>query len=60
MYVREMRTIDHNGNKFWVVLARSEFVPSLPEKPNIVRVDDYLQSVALTSDGKAGTKGTSS
>ena len=41
----------------YCVLARSEKVESIPEKEGVIRVDDYLQSCALTSDGKVGSKG---
>ncbi|KAK7477220.1 hypothetical protein BaRGS_00031531 [Batillaria attramentaria] len=56
VYRRELREIEHNGRKIWVVLARSQETPSIPEKSGIVRVDDYIQSAALTSDDKVGTK----
>lgn len=48
--------MEHNGKKVWVVLARSEATSSMPEKSGVVRVQDYIQSAALTSDGKSGTK----
>lgn len=56
VYARTLREMDYNGKKIWVVLARSENVPSVPEKDGIIRVDDYLQSCALTTDGKVGSK----
>ena len=48
--------MEHNNKKVWVVLARSEATSSIPEKSGVVRVQDYIQSAALTSDGKSGTK----
>ncbi|WAR04504.1 PPCT-like protein [Mya arenaria] len=56
VYARTLREMDYNGNKVWVVLARSENVPSIPEKSGVIRVDDYLQSCVLTTDGKVGSK----
>ena len=56
MYRRELRPMEHNGKKVWVVLARSEDSASIPEKSGVVRVDSYIQSAALTTDGKCGTK----
>lgn len=57
VYARTLREMDFNGKKIWVVLARSETVPSIPEQDGVIRVDDYLQSCALTTDGKVGSKG---
>lgn len=56
VYQRELRQVEHKGEKVWVVLARSEATPSIPEKSGVVRVKDYIQCSALTTDGKAGTK----
>ncbi|CAG5128286.1 unnamed protein product [Candidula unifasciata] len=56
VYGRECKVMDKNGQKVWVILAKSVSSPSIPERSGIVRVDDYLQSVALWSDGKSGTK----
>ncbi|KAL4229302.1 hypothetical protein ACF0H5_012342 [Mactra antiquata] len=56
VYARSLREMDYNGKKIWVVLARSENLPSIPEKDGIIRVDDYLQSCALTTDGKVGSR----
>lgn len=57
VYKRELRVLERQGKKVWVVLAESESTPSIPEKSGVVRVDDYKQCAALTSDGKVGTKG---
>ena len=57
MYARTLREMDYNSKKMWVVLARSENCPSIPEVNGVIRVDDYLQSCALTTDGKVGSKG---
>ncbi|KFQ45472.1 Phosphatidylcholine transfer protein, partial [Nestor notabilis] len=45
-----------SGRKVWVVLARSVSVPQCPEKPSIIRVKNYKQSLAIESDGKTGSK----
>jgi hypothetical protein len=52
-----MREMEHNGNKVWIVIAQSEECTSIPEKSDIIRVDDYKQSCVLTTDGKVGSKG---
>lgn len=49
--------MEKNGQRVWCILAKSVTSPSIHEKSGIIRVDDYLQSVALWSDGKVGTKG---
>ena len=50
--------VEVDGEKTWVVLSRSEQFPtSCPEKSGLVRVDDFLQSCAMQSDGKCGSKG---
>ncbi len=51
--------IEVNGEKTWVVLSRSQAFASCPEKSDIVRVDDFLQSCAMQSDGTTGSKGQS-
>ncbi|KAH3699446.1 phosphatidylcholine transfer protein-like [Dreissena polymorpha] len=56
VYARTLRELDSNGQKVYVVLARSETVPSIPEVDGVIRVDDYVQSCALTTDGKVGSK----
>ncbi|KAJ8307208.1 hypothetical protein KUTeg_015292 [Tegillarca granosa] len=60
VYARELREIDIDGKKIWTVLAKSVDCPSIPENRGVIRVDDYLQSCALTSDGKQGSKDWSS
>ena len=58
VYKRELRELNsQHGDKIWVVLARSSTASSLQEKDGVIRVDDYVQSCALTSDGKVGSKG---
>ena len=43
--------------KTWVVMARSEQFESVPEKDGYVRVDGYVQTCVMQSDGKKGSKG---
>lgn len=57
VYIRECREMDVDGRKIWVVLAQSVSVPQCPEKPGIIRVKSYKQSLAIESDGKTGSKG---
>ncbi|KFP40446.1 Phosphatidylcholine transfer protein, partial [Chlamydotis macqueenii] len=56
VYIRECREMDVDGRKIWVVLAQSVSVPQCPEKPGIIRVKSYKQSLAIESDGKTGSK----
>ncbi|KAL3837508.1 hypothetical protein ACJMK2_022860 [Sinanodonta woodiana] len=56
VYIREMREMEYNGKKVWVVKAQSEIVHSIPEKDGVIRVDDYKQSCVLTTDGKVGSR----
>ncbi|XP_038013378.1 phosphatidylcholine transfer protein isoform X2 [Motacilla alba alba] len=56
VYIRECREMDVHGRKIWVVLAKSVAVPQCPEKPGIIRVKSYKQSLVIESDGKAGCK----
>lgn len=56
VYKREVRELNKDGNKVWVVLAHSDTASTVPEKDGVIRVDDYVQSCALTTDGKVGSK----
>ncbi|XP_072298768.1 phosphatidylcholine transfer protein [Eucyclogobius newberryi] len=56
VYVRERRDLEVDGRKLWVVLARSAPRTPCPEKSGVIRVNDYKQSLAIESDGAAGTK----
>ncbi|XP_054750996.1 phosphatidylcholine transfer protein-like [Lytechinus pictus] len=55
VFVRETREYDRNGRHIYVCLGRSAEFPSKKEKSGVVRVNDFLQSMIITSDGK-GTK----
>lgn len=45
------------GRKIHVVLAQSTSVPQFAERPDVIRVKGYKQSLAIESDGKKGSKG---
>ena len=40
-----------------MVLAQSVSIPQFAERPGVVRVKGYKQSLAIESDGKKGSKG---
>lgn len=40
-----------------MVLAQSTSVPQFAERPGVIRVKEYKQSLAVESDGKKGSKG---
>lgn len=56
-FVREMRELNVGGERVWVGLARSEQFSTVPKLKGVVRVEDYIQSLVITSDGNKGTKG---
>ncbi|XP_007441902.1 phosphatidylcholine transfer protein [Python bivittatus] len=56
VFVRERQDMDLDGQKIYVVLAKSVNAVKFPEKPGIVRVKNYKQGVAFESDGKKGCK----
>ncbi|XP_006019842.1 phosphatidylcholine transfer protein isoform X2 [Alligator sinensis] len=56
VYVRERREMDVSGRKVWIVLAKSVCVPQCPEKPGIIRVKSYEQTLVIESDGESGSK----
>ncbi|XP_008072657.1 phosphatidylcholine transfer protein isoform X2 [Carlito syrichta] len=56
VYVRQQRELDVEGRKIHVVLAQSTSVPQLGERPGVIRVKRYKQSLAIESDGKKGSK----
>jgi len=57
VYYRELRELDMTGSSVWVVLARAVDPSPVPPCDGVVRVVDYHQSLAITSDGRRGTKG---
>jgi hypothetical protein len=46
-----------DGRKVWVILARSVELAKCPPRKGVIRVGDYLQSMAITTDANGGTKG---
>lgn len=46
-----------DGQKIYVILAKSVNTVKFSEKPGIVRVKNFRQGVAFASDGKKGCKG---
>ncbi|XP_074652661.1 phosphatidylcholine transfer protein-like isoform X2 [Tubulanus polymorphus] len=56
VYARELRELEIDGQKVWVILVKAVTLSEVPEKPGVVRVTDYVQTCALTSDGKRGSK----
>ncbi|XP_044839482.1 phosphatidylcholine transfer protein [Mauremys mutica] len=56
VYLRERRDMEVDGQKIWVMLAKSVSLPQCPEKSGIIRVNSYVQSLVLASDGKTGSK----
>ncbi|ELU03520.1 hypothetical protein CAPTEDRAFT_116953, partial [Capitella teleta] len=55
-FVRELRQFDlEDGRHVWVILAKG--VDGMkPEEKGVVRVNGYIQSMALTCNGQGGTK----
>lgn len=56
VFIRESKEFDINGKHIWVILGRSENFASVPEKSGVIRVDDFIQSLAITADGDTKTK----
>ncbi|XP_045693418.1 phosphatidylcholine transfer protein [Phyllostomus hastatus] len=56
VYVRQRRELDVGGRKIYVVLAQSMSVPQFAERPGVIRVKGYKQSLAIESDGKKGSR----
>jgi len=57
VYRRELRELNVKESPVWVILARA--VDPSPVEPcdGVVRVAEYQQSLAVTSNGRHGTKG---
>ncbi|XP_024428923.2 phosphatidylcholine transfer protein isoform X2 [Desmodus rotundus] len=56
VYIRQRQELDVEGRKIYVVLAQSVSIPQFAERPGVVRVKGYKQSLAIESDGKKGSK----
>ncbi|XP_053157909.1 phosphatidylcholine transfer protein isoform X2 [Hemicordylus capensis] len=59
VFTRELRVIEVDGRKIYVVLSKSVATSKFPEKPGIIRVKNYKQCVAIESDGKKGSRDSS-
>uniref|UniRef100_A0A8D0E8P0 Phosphatidylcholine transfer protein n=1 Tax=Salvator merianae TaxID=96440 RepID=A0A8D0E8P0_SALMN len=56
VFIRERQDLEVDGKKIYVILSKSINAVKVPEKPGIVRVKNYKQSVAFESDGMNGCK----
>ncbi|KAM9209133.1 phosphatidylcholine transfer protein [Dugong dugon] len=56
VYLRQRQELEMEGQKIYVILAQSTSVPQFAEKPGVIRVKQYKQSLAIESDGKKGSK----
>uniref|UniRef100_A0A5F5PI95 Phosphatidylcholine transfer protein n=1 Tax=Equus caballus TaxID=9796 RepID=A0A5F5PI95_HORSE len=56
VYVRERRDLDVEGRKVFVVLAQSISHSQFPERSGVVRVTQCEHRLAITSDGRNGSK----
>ncbi|ETE69815.1 Phosphatidylcholine transfer protein, partial [Ophiophagus hannah] len=56
VFVRERQDMELDGQKIYVILAKSVNTVKFSEKPGIVRVKNFRQGVAFASDGKKGCK----
>ncbi|XP_033118245.1 phosphatidylcholine transfer protein-like [Anneissia japonica] len=56
VFVRETKEFDLDGRHIWVVLGKSAPFESVRERSRTIRVDDFQQSMCMTSDGGSGTK----
>jgi len=57
VYRRELRELDVAGSHIWVIVARAINPSPVEPRDGIIRVTDYRQSLAITSNGRRGTKG---
>ncbi|KAM9596838.1 phosphatidylcholine transfer protein isoform 3-T3 [Trichechus inunguis] len=60
VYLRQRQELEMEGQKIYVILAQSTSMPQFAEKPGVIRVKQYKQSLAIESDGKKGSKEWSS
>lgn len=56
-YIRECRRIDQDDKPTWVILARSHKVDSIPDKPKVIRVNEYKQFLIIQKDEEKKTRG---
>ena len=57
-FLRDMKILEVDGKKTWVVLAKYHFFTSVPEKSGVIRVTSLKQACVMQSDGKVGAKGS--
>lgn len=55
-YIRECRRIDQDDKPTWVILARSHKVDSIPDKPKVIRVNEYKQFLIIQKDEEKKTR----
>ncbi|XP_077898405.1 phosphatidylcholine transfer protein isoform X3 [Ictidomys tridecemlineatus] len=60
VYIRQLRELDLEGRKIYVILAKSTSSSQFPERSGVIRVRQYHQSLAIESDGKGGSREWSS
>ena len=56
-FIRDFRILEVDGERTYVVLAKSHPFSDHPEKSGVIRVDSFEQSCIMQSDGKVGSKG---
>lgn len=56
VFTRERRDLEVDGRKIYVIMAKSVITSKFPEKPGLIRVNNYKQNVAIESDGSNGSK----
>lgn len=52
-----MRELEINSRHVWVVLCAAAESSQLPPVKSVVRVTEYIESLAMRSDGQGGTEG---
>ena len=57
--MRELREVPHNDKSAHVILAKAAEFPSHPVRSGVIRVGDYIQSMAIVDAGDGTTKGIS-
>lgn len=63
VYRRQKKVFETDCGKGWVILGCStndddkSAIGEIPEKSGVIRVDDFIQGLAIKSNGQGGTKG---
>lgn len=55
-FQREKRELEIEGRHIYVILSKVDDFPSVPPVSGVVRVSEFVMSLAITSDGKVGSK----